>query len=74
MSNLPPACLRQQELIADVQGHLIRLSELARFTSAAVAAGNENTVAELDRQFEEEVGEKERAMGALREHRKMHGC
>ena len=74
MSEFPPPCLKQQQLIERVQTHLIRLGELARSATAAIAAGHENTLMELDRQIELEVGEKERAMGALREHRKEHGC
>lgn len=67
-------CLRQQELIAKVQSHLIRISELTRSIAEAVATGSENATAELDKQVDAEFGLKERAMGALHEHRKEHGC
>jgi hypothetical protein len=67
-------CPRQQELIEDVQNHLIRISELARATSEALAHGNTGLASELDKEVEVELGVKERAMGALHQHRKEHGC
>ena len=67
-------CLRQQELIEDVQRHLMRISELSRATAEALAAGSEGLAAELDKEVELELGVKERAMGALYQHRKEHGC
>ena len=74
MPQLPPACIEQQRLIAEVQQHLKRIAELTRATSEAVANRNENLTSELDRQTEQELGKKERALGALRQHRKDHGC
>ena len=74
MASTAPPCRRQQELIAETQHHLIRLSELARMQSEALQTGSENVVLELDRQVENALGEKERALGALREHRSQHGC
>ena len=35
---------------------------------------NENLVSELDKLVENALGAKERALGALRQHRKEHGC
>jgi hypothetical protein len=67
-------CPRQQELIEKVQRHLLNISELARRIAGAIANRNENTAAELDKQVDLELGLKERAMGALQEHRKEHGC
>ncbi len=74
MPSLTPPCLRQQELIKHVQEHLLRIAELSRATADALANGHEALVPELDSQTEQEVGAKERAMGALREHRREHGC
>jgi hypothetical protein len=74
MSETPAPCRRQQELIDEVQVHLIRIAELSRATGEALANGNENLALEFDRQAEKELGMKERAMGALHEHRTAHGC
>ena len=67
-------CLRQQELIEDVQRHLIRISELTRSIAEALANGNESFAAELDKEVDLELGLKERGMGALHQHRKEHCC
>lgn len=67
-------CVEQQRLIEVVQQHLIRIAELSRATADAMASRNDDLIAELDRQVEREIGEKERALGALRQHRKDHGC
>ena len=72
MDQIP--CKRQQELMEKVQRHLLNISELARRIAEAIANRNENTAAELDKQVDLELGLKERAMGALHEHRKEHGC
>jgi hypothetical protein len=67
-------CPLQQELIEKVQRHLLNISELTRAIAEAIVNRNENTAAELDKQVDLELGLKERAMGALHEHRKEHGC
>jgi hypothetical protein len=67
-------CLQQQELMADVQRHLMEVSKLTRAVAEALADGNENTAAALDKQVDIELGKKERAMGALHQHRKEHNC
>ena len=72
MVEKPSPCLRQQELIEDVQRHLIRISELSRATADALAAGSEGLALEIDKEVE--LGMKERAMGALHQHRREHGC
>jgi hypothetical protein len=74
MSDHPKPCIRQQELIEKVQVHLIRISELTRAIAEAIGNGNENLAAQLDKQVDSEFGLKERAMGALHEHRAEHGC
>ena len=71
---MPERCYRQQTLIDEAQRHLIRISELTRAIADALANGNENVAAELDKQVDLELGLKERAMGALHEHRREHGC
>jgi hypothetical protein len=68
-----PPCLTQQQLIAGVQEHLMQISNcrgpyLKRWRTGTKIA------AELDKQVDLEFGKKERAMGALQQHRKEHGC
>jgi hypothetical protein len=70
----PSICLRQQELIRETQRHLIRLAELAKQESEAIASRNESLILALDQDIENTLGLKERALGALSEHRKEHGC
>jgi hypothetical protein len=60
--------------MADVQEHLMQISQLTRAIAEALAKGHENFAAELDKQVDVELGKKERAMGALHQHRKEHGC
>lgn len=72
-TNLAP-CVVKQQLIDVVQKHLIRLSHLAKETAEALRRGDNGRVDETDREIERELGEKERAMGALREHSREHGC
>ena len=71
---MPPPCKEQQELIETVQQHLLRIAELSRATADAVAHRNENMTRELDQETEQEIGKKERSLGALRQHRQDHGC
>ena len=67
-------CRLQQELIEDVQNHLIRISELTRAVAEALKNKNENLAAQLDKEVDLELGRKERSMGALHQHRKEHCC
>jgi hypothetical protein len=69
-----PPCVRQSELVKETQHHLIRLSELAKIESEAIASRDENLILAIDRDIENTLGLKERALGALHEHRKEHGC
>ena len=71
---LPPACQEQQHLMDEVQKHLIRISELSRAIADALRAREDNLLRALDHECETELGRKERALGALRQHRKDHGC
>jgi hypothetical protein len=58
----------------DVQRHLIRISELTRAVAEALKNKNENVAAQIDKEVDLELGRKERAMGALHQHRKERGC
>jgi len=68
-----PSCTRQEELVAETQRHLIRL-ELAKQESEAISTRNEALILALDQDIENTLGLKERALGALHEHRSVHGC
>ncbi len=67
-------CIKQQELIAEVESILEKIARLARSEADAIRGSAENAWMEVDKQIELAIGEKERAIGALREHRKEHGC
>jgi len=70
----PGPCERQQALIAKVQMHLTRLSDLAREEAGLIANPNSDRWIVVDKEIELELGEKERTLGALRQHREEHGC
>jgi len=71
---MPVNCQRRDELVAEVQSNLLRLAELARMEVTALESRHENVWMDLDRQIERTLGEKERSLGALKEHRSEHGC
>ena len=56
-----------------VQQHLLRLAELAH-EEAGLVSHDDPRWREVDQRIENELGEKERALGALKEHRREHGC
>ena len=74
MPEPPRACHIQQTLIETVQSHLEQLAELSRAAKDALTDRDEPRTAEIDQRIEDELGLKERAMGALRQHRTEHGC
>jgi len=57
-----------------VQHHLTHLAELARAEAEAINCESENTWLAIDQEIENTVGEKERALGAFKQHRAEHGC
>jgi len=67
-------CPQQQLLLKSVQKHLIRIATLSSAATDALINRNESLLRRLDRQVEDEVGEKDLACGALRQHREEHGC
>jgi len=67
-------CVRQQEIIQEVQRHLLRLAELTHAAAAALENRSENLAHQLDVEIELEMGKKERGMGKLEGHRQEHGC
>jgi hypothetical protein len=69
-----PPCIEQQRLMAVLQGHLLEVTKLTQTISDALASGNENYAAALDNQLELVFGKRQRALDALYQHRKDHGC
>jgi len=69
-----PRCETRDELAADVQRVLTDLVQLAHREIEAVKIGAQNTIAAIDKLIENTFGRKERAMGALVQHRREHGC
>lgn len=68
------ACTRQQELIGEVVSRLQRLVELPHAESKALQKGRDESWKKIDQEIEMVMGEKERCIGALNEHRSEHGC
>ena len=67
-------CDRRDELVADVQRHLMELADLARQEADVLGRNQNELLMPIDKQIEETLGEKERALGALKQHRNDHGC
>jgi hypothetical protein len=67
-------CAEYARLQSEVSSILQHLSDLATAQLEAFYANDPATFAKLDKQLEITVGEKERAIGAMREHAKDHGC
>lgn len=61
-------------LEARVQACLALLAELASSERNALKTGDRVLIMEIDEKIESAVGEKERQMGALREHIAEHRC
>jgi hypothetical protein len=74
MEEHPVQCPRQQELVAETQGYLMQLSELARREADAIQSRDEQEILAIDKEIEATLGNKERTLGALYEHRAEHGC
>jgi len=66
-----PEYARLETAVSDV---LARLANVATIQVEMFRAGNHSEFARLDKEIELIVGEKERAIGALRQHSKEHQC
>ncbi len=66
-------CPERERLAADVNRVLGRITEIAEQQRAALNVSSASFYC-LDRDLELAVGDKERAIGALRQHQKEHGC
>ena len=67
-------CPVEQRLADDVSGALARIVELSKAQYEAFHRNDEGELMRLDKELELAFGEKERSIGALRQHREEHGC
>jgi len=74
MSPKVQPCVVREQLENLVQGHLQQLAALATEEVGLVKTGDMKLILEIDKRIENELGGKERALGALNEHRHEHGC
>ena len=63
-----------EQLAAKVADALRRLVDLTTASLGAYRNSNQTEFMKIDKELENTVGEKERAIGALRQHAKEHGC
>jgi len=71
---LMPGCETQEKLRRDALGILERIDALHRGQIEAMANADDERLMTLDKELENVFGEKERAFGALRQHRDEHRC
>lgn len=67
-------CAEHDNLVAKAHAVLEKLHNLTREQLESFQAGEDERFMRLDRELENTVGEKERAIGALRQHDEAHGC
>lgn len=68
-------CEKHKELLAEATSILQKIHELSsRQTDVVESEGVSGRFLRHDKQLELLMGEKERAVGALREHDEEHGC
>jgi len=70
----PLRCEKHDRLLAEVRQILEHLVKLTRSQSEAFQRDDRGEFKRLDRELELAVGEKERRVGALREHESEHRC
>ncbi|HJT90295.1 MAG TPA: hypothetical protein VJ732_20630 [Bryobacteraceae bacterium] len=68
------ACGEKRRLMESAQSLLVLLAELILRQQEAVRTEAENTVRAIDQEIERHMQQRETAMGALRRHRREHGC
>ena len=68
------SCDTYAELTAEVEAVLKKLVDLVNAQREAFLHEQAAEFMRLDKQLENTLGEKERFIGALREHQKEHGC
>ena len=67
-------CGKHEELLKQAQEILERIRELTAKQVPCIERGVRERFLRMDRELELAMGEKERAVGALREHDEEHGC
>lgn len=67
-------CHKRVELEEVVQERLLYIASLAREQAEVIKTGNRDEILAVDRRIEKAIGSKERALGALNQHRDEHGC
>jgi hypothetical protein len=68
------ACAEFARLNAEVESLLDKLVALTTAQSKAYHDKNQEEFMRLDHELETTLGAKERAIGAIREHQREHGC
>lgn len=69
-----PRCAIEAELARSAAEALARLVDIARKSLEAFRANHGAELMKLDKELENALGEKERTLGALRQHRLEHKC
>jgi hypothetical protein len=67
-------CKAREHLESLVQHFLRELGRLAHEEAEVLKTRDQPLIMEIDRKIESLMGEKERALGALKQHRSEHGC
>ena len=67
-------CEKYNDLAKSVEDVLQKLVEITEAQRTAFAEQDHVQFTKLDKELELTVGEKERVIGAFREHQKEHGC
>jgi hypothetical protein len=67
-------CAERESIEQEVSAALSAVTELMKRQLEALKVADHHKMFALDRELENSFGRKERAFGALRQHRKDHGC
>jgi hypothetical protein len=67
-------CVERDKLMDRVQATLASLADLANEEKVAMRSGNHDRADAVDKLIETTIGDKERAIGAYRQHLNDHGC
>lgn len=67
-------CAQHDRLAKDAYAQLKKLHDLTAKQMEVFDSGNDELFRKYDRELENEVGEKERMIGRLRQHDEEHGC
>ncbi|MFP5277785.1 MAG: hypothetical protein ACLGPM_11770 [Acidobacteriota bacterium] len=70
----PDNCKEHDRLAAEAHAVLSKLHEITARQLAVFEAGDRPKFIQYDEELELTVGEKERVIGALRQHDEEHGC